>query len=107
MVQAWAGDPSFQSMLAVTAPPELSEAGVVTAKVAIPVLLSHVAWKAPVGGVTSGSGTEIVVGLPARLLTTARTLSDAVPGPVVTVGDHDAIVTFAEARVAPPLVNAT
>jgi hypothetical protein len=45
--------------------------------------------------------------LPGLRPTTARTLSEAVPGVVVTVGDQDVVVTVLEESVAPPLVSAT
>src|SRR3569623_3688383 len=38
---------------------------------------------------------------------TARTLSEALPGVVVTVGDHEVEVTDLEASVVPPLVSVT
>src|SRR4051812_47838706 len=100
-------EPSFQSTLAVTGPPELSATGVEIAMVAIPVLSSQVAVNAPVGGVTSGSGTERVATFPGLRPITARTLSEAFPGVAETVGAQDVVVTVAEESVAPPLVSDT
>ncbi len=107
MVQFTTGDPSFQSTFRVT--PEtgllsVSESWVI---VATPVALIHDDVYDPWGAVTSRSTTDFVAVLPGLRPTTARTLTDAVPGVVETVGAQEVVVTVVEDRVVPPLVRLT
>ena len=55
----------------------------------------------------SGSGTVSVAVLPGFFPMTPRTLSEALPGVVVTWGVQEVEVTVVEASVVPPLVRDT